>query len=79
MKELTKEQAMSLVLKIEMFIKSGDSIGVARSKVCKGILHTKDTQLTRHPYYIAMLNKYMRDTGKNIQYRHNGIKLEPIK
>lgn len=62
-------QTLMYIKEIEKHLKSGDSINVARKKVCGNSTNTmKIRYIMHHPEYVRVLNEYLRRIKKPFQY-----------
>lgn len=71
---LTSEQIIATILQINEHLESGDSISVARKKVCGNNFSSVNRKrvirsIVTHPLYVSVLNAYLIRIGKRFQYK----------
>lgn len=71
---LTSEQILEMVRQIAAHLESGDSISVARKKVCGNNFSSVNRKrvirsIVTHPLYVESLNSYLNRIGKRFQYK----------
>ena len=77
-RKLSDEIAVDLILRIKTNIDSGDSIGVARTKVIGHSFNSRIYKLLiKRQDYIDLVNYYMNKVGNYYGYRKEGLRLKP--
>ena len=59
-----------VLIDVERYMREGYSIGLARRMAIGGkpVSHKTEVALMRNPLYVSMLNRYMQQIGKPINY-----------
>lgn len=77
-RKLQDDIAVDLISKIKANIDSGDSIGVARTKVIGHSFNSKIYKaLLKRSDYVDLVNYYMNKVGNYYGYRKEGLRLKP--
>lgn len=72
-------ETIQLIEQIAIFVNEGDSIILARKKVCGNQNSMKTRAVLKHPLYLHVLNAYMDDRKLNRSFYSLGDKIKQKK
>ncbi len=77
----TQSQLLEAIKQLCVYINEGDSINVAKKKVCGGSQNKYAKQIAAHPLYIHILNDYMmtRKYNRGFYADATGLKQGPLR